>query len=73
MMKLNLATPTKETDHGLDITVHDSNTKFIGRYTNKNGDAFAVAVTPRAIYYIRVDLSRVSMKNLQYEMNVLFK
>jgi len=72
-MTLKLETPIKETTHGLDITVFDSDTKFVGRYTDKNGDAFAVPVWTPALYYIRVDLSRVSMKNFQYKINVLFE
>ena len=67
MMTLRLETPIKETSHGLDITVFNSDSKFIGRYTNKNDDAFAVPVSTQAIYYISVNLSKVSMKNPQYK------
>jgi len=73
MMTLKLETPIRETSHGLDITVFNSDTKFIGRYINKNGDAFALPVTPQALYYIRVDLSKVSMKKPHYRVNVSFK
>ena len=54
------------------VKIYDTNQRLIIEHSGKTGPIITLAVTPQAIYYIKMDLRHAPIESPQYELHVNF-
>ena len=72
-MILRLEPSLKESKNRFIMSVFDAGQRLIGEDLGKTGPTRKLTVTPKATYYIKLDLNHAPIETPQYQLHVHFK